>query len=253
MYLVAFLVVYLLVKFRINRKEIFNDQASKLLLDFLLYVFVGLVIGARLGEVFFYNFQYYFVNPLAIISPFDPVTHEFVGIYGMSYHGGLIGVVVAAYLWTRKNKINFLEWANFIVPAIPLGYFFGRIGNFINGELYGRITTKWWGMYFAGDQYLRHPSQLYEAMLEGIVLFLILWPLRNHKKLKNNMLAIYLAGYAVTRFISEFFREPDGWIGFLTIGQFLSILMFLASVFVFLISRKSGTIGERKETKNNKI
>jgi phosphatidylglycerol:prolipoprotein diacylglycerol transferase len=271
MYLVAFFVVYLLVRYRINKAEyeglkIPNDklqipnkiQISKskmesLLLDFLLYAFIGLIIGARLGEVFFYNFSYYSANPLMIISPFDPVTHKFIGIYGMSYHGGLIGVAVTAWIWARKNNINLLSWGNLIAPAIPAGYFFGRIGNFINGELYGRPTSTWWGMYFPSDPtgQLRHPSQLYEAFLEGILLFFILWPIRRKYWARNNMLVLYLSGYAVARITSEFFREPDGLIGFLTLGQFYSLLTLLAAFLVFLNTRKSDIIKERKEIKNN--
>jgi phosphatidylglycerol:prolipoprotein diacylglycerol transferase len=265
MYLAAFLTVYLLLKYRIKKKELSEmisaEKAESYLLDFLLYAFIGLLIGARLGEVFFYNFSYYVANPMMVISPFDPVTHKFIGIYGMSYHGGVIGVIVASLIFCQKFKINFWHWANFISPASPAGYFFGRIGNFINGELYGRITTAWWGMYFPQamkthcnaflsqcELHLRYPSQLYEAFLEGLILFLILWLLRNKNWAKDNMLVIYLFGYAVARIICEFFREPDGWIGFLTIGQFLSFIMLFASFLVFLKTRKYVKI-EGKEGK----
>jgi len=281
MYLIGFFVVYCLVKYRINKAEyeglkIPNDKfqisnnppaggqnsppeadqpmaekskTESLLLDFLLYAFIGLVIGARLGEVFFYNFSYYAAHPMQIISPFDPVTGKFIGIYGMSYHGGFIGVIIASIVFCRKFRINFWNWANFVVPAIPLGYFFGRIGNFINGELYGRVTGQWWGMYFPNDatQKLRHPSQLYEAFLEGVLLFLILWPLRNKKWARDNMLALYVTSYAIARIISEFFREPDGFLWFLTLGQFYSLLMIAAALAVFLNSRKSDIIREEKK------
>ncbi|MFA6485464.1 MAG: prolipoprotein diacylglyceryl transferase [Parcubacteria group bacterium] len=239
---------------KLNHSKLFQNskfkiQNSEYLLDFLLYAFVGLIVGARLGEVFFYNFSYYAAHPIQIISPFDPVTHRFIGIYGMSYHGGLIGVVIAGWLWAKKNNINLLNWFNFIVPAIPAGYFFGRIGNFINGELYGRATTGWWGMYFPNDYMheLRNPSQLYEAFLEGIILFVILWLLRNKKWAKDNMLAFYLSGYAIARIISEFFRDPDGWIGFLTLGQFYSLLMVPTAFLVFLNTKKSGIIKSEKK------
>lgn len=263
MYLVAFGVVYFLIRQRIKKNEITNYQLSitnkysssndkmyNLLLDFLLYAFIGLIISARLGEVFFYNFPYYAAHPLAIISPFDLSTGKFVGIYGMSYHGGLIGVIIASWIWSKKNKINLLNWANFIVPAVPAGYFFGRLGNFINGELYGRVTTGWWGMYFPGDatHELRHPSQLYEAFLEGMLLFVILWPIRNKNWAKNSMLSFYLFGYAATRIIAEFFRAPDGHNGFLTTGQLLSLLMAFASILVWLKTKNYAKI-ESKETK----
>lgn len=241
MYLIAFAVVYILIRYRIKTgewKEELKTQNLKpydILLDFLLYAFFGLVIGARLGEVFFYNFPYYWAHPIRIISPFDPATHKFIGIYGMSYYGGLIGVVLATIFFTRKYKISFWQWADFVIPAIPLGYFFGRLGNFINGELYGRATSRWWGMYFPGDQLqlLRHPSQIYEAILEGLVLFFILWKTRNKKTFSGYFFIVYLGGYAIFRFIAEFWREPDVQIGFLTLGQILSLVALLSAVTIF--------------------
>jgi phosphatidylglycerol---prolipoprotein diacylglyceryl transferase len=244
MYIVGFFVVYALLLRRLKNKENGDFRINKeLILNFLLYCFLGLIIGARLGEVLFYNFPYYWGNPLAIISPFDPVTHEFVGIYGMSYHGGLIGVLMATFIFTGKYKVDFRKLADFIVPAIPAGYFFGRIGNFINNELYGRITEKPWGMYFKDDLFnLRHPSQLYEAFLEGIVLFIILWTIRNKKSVQGKLLIFYLFGYAIFRFISEFFREPDDRSGYLlsvmTMGQWLSICMVIFGLILFFRKRK---------------
>ena len=145
-----------------------------------------------------------------------------------------MGALLAALFFSRKNKLNFFSWADFIVPAVPAGYFFGRLGNFLNGELFGRITQKSWGMYFPGETLLRHPSQLYEAFFEGIILFLILWILRNGIKYKNRLLYVpgfilYVLGYAFFRFGIEFFRQPDEQIGllfgFLTLGQSFSLLM----------------------------
>ncbi len=242
MYLVAFLVIHLLLNYRIREKE--GEYSKNMLLDLMLVVFVGLLIGGRLGYVLFYNFTYYWQNPLAIISPYDPVTHQFIGIYGMSYHGGLIGALVAAWIFLKVKKMDFWQWANFVAPAIPAGYFFGRIGNFLNGELYGRATGKFWGMYFPSDPYglLRHPSELYEAILEGLVLFLILWPLRNKEKYRDQLLAFYLIGYAAMRIGAEFFREPDTQVGYLfgglTLGQLLSLLMLIFGCALFFISRK---------------
>jgi phosphatidylglycerol---prolipoprotein diacylglyceryl transferase len=257
MYILAFAVVYFLLIYRIRKRE--TDIFSKSsLVDFLLYSFAGLLIGARLGEVIFYNFSYYWQNPLAVISPFDPATHEFIGIYGMSYHGGLIGVVIASYFFIRKYKVNrvkypakrhaasplfhevnFWSLSNFVVPAIPAGYFFGRVGNFINNELYGRVTAKPWGMYFKDYPYeLRHPSQLYEAFLEGIVLFMILWILRNKKQFQGHFLALYLIGYGFFRFICEFFREPDVssafMLKYITLGQWFSLIMIIAGIIIAL-------------------
>jgi len=236
MYLAGFLTVYFLLKYRIKKKENnFSFDISKLE-DLLMYSFFGLILGARLGYVLFYNFSYYLENPLAIISPYDPVTHQFIGIYGMSYHGGLIGVILFSWIFTKKNKLNFFSLANFVIPAIPAGYFFGRVGNFLNGELYGRATQKFWGMYFPADSFgfLRHPSQLYEAFLEGIVLFLILWFFRNKKEWQEKLVGIYFCGYAFFRIVVEFFREPDEQIGylfgFLTLGQILSSIMLVIGI-----------------------
>lgn len=241
-YILGFLTVYFLLRYRLKeivnyKKNILLDKNS--LLDLLTYSFFGLLLGARLGYIIFYNFSYYWNNPLTIISPFDPISHEFIGIYGMSYHGGLLGVIIASLLFSKKYKINFWHLANFVAPAIPAGYFFGRIGNFLNGELYGRATEKFWGMYFPTDTLglLRHPSQLYEAIFEGLVLFIILWKIRQSEKLKDKLLGIYLLGYAIFRIGIEFFREPDEQVGylfgFLTLGQGLSFIMLFFGLFLF--------------------
>lgn len=254
MYLVAFLVVWFLVRFRINKGEwkggyeCPNSKLIDLLLDFLIYAFFGLVIGARLGEVLFYNFSYYVANPLSIISPFDPITHKFIGIYGMSYHGGLIGVIISTWIWSRKNRIDFFNWSNFIIPAIPAGYFFGRVGNFINNELYGRITERPWGMYFSGDPERRlcHPSQLYEAILEGMVLFFVFWPLKNKLFFRKYALSVYLLGYAFFRFVVEFWREPDGYVNVfsftLTAGQALSLCMIPLALVIFIFQKRKNLL-----------
>ena len=230
MYLVGFLVVYVLLK-----RQLTN---ANLILDFLIYSFIGLIVGARLGYVFFYDFEYFRMDPLAVISPFD-LEGNFTGIFGMSYHGGLVGVILSSIVFSKIYKVNFFEWTDFVIPAIPLGYFFGRIGNFLNGELYGKVTSHFWGMYF-GDGILRHPTQLYEAFLEGILLFLILWPIRTKSKFPGNLLAIYLFGYGVVRFFVEFLRETDEKLLYsFTIGQWLSILMIFGSVIIFFWLKNS--------------
>ena len=161
MYLVSFGVVYILCskKIKQNRFKKINLEQFE---DLLSWCFIGLLIGARFGYVIFYNFEYYLSNPLEILIPFKYYNGNwiFTGIAGMSYHGGVIGVVAAIWLFSRKVKLHFFELADFLTAAIPLGYFFGRIGNFINGELYGRTTEASLGMYFpnAGDNALRHPS-----------------------------------------------------------------------------------------------
>ncbi|MFA7209709.1 MAG: prolipoprotein diacylglyceryl transferase [Parcubacteria group bacterium] len=261
MYLVALAAVYFLLnyrasydvaggKFRISNFEFRNEtQISKfpnLIADFLLFSMAGAIIGGRLGYVLFYNFAYYAQNPLAIISPYDFAVGKFIGIYGMSYHGGAIGVVLAALIFAKRKKIDFWRWADFVVPAIPAGYFFGRIGNFLNLELYGRVTDSWLGMHFplsaGAGPFLRYPSQLFEAFTEGLLLFAILWPLRNKKYFPGSNLVLYLVGYGIIRWTVEFFREPDRQIGFIlnyfTLGQIFSLIMVSAGVAIYFYKRK---------------
>ena len=223
---------------KLGKKEaaIFFSQFA---FDFLSLMFVGLVVGARLGYVLFYNPGYYLSHPLAIISPFAEGTGQFVGIYGLSYHGGLVGIVLAALFFARKRGLNFWLLADFVVPAVPLGYFFGRLGNFFNGELYGRETERLWGMFFPADELglLRHPSQLYEAFFEGLVLFLLVWKVRNHAFFRGNLFWLYLLGYGAFRILCEFFREPDEQLGYvfasLTMGQIMSFLMLFSPLVFF--------------------
>ncbi len=229
-YLLALATVYFLLTYRIKKEE---DKFSKInknnLLDLLSFLFLGAILGGRLGYVFFYDLAYFWQNPLEIFWPF--VEGEFVGISGMSFHGGLIGAIVAGLIFARKNKVNFLNLADFILPAFPLGYFWGRLGNFLGGELFGRPTDCALGMYFPTDNLhqLRHPSQLYEALGEGILLFAIFWPLRNQKKLERKMLPLFLIGYASMRFLIEFFRQADSHLGLLwlnlSLGQWLCLAM----------------------------
>lgn len=231
MYLVAFTITYLLVIYRLKkegRHVLSADQIQSLFTAMI----IGLLLGARLGYVLFYNFSYYLRHPLEIVLPFDFSNGvAFTGIAGMSFHGGLIGTILAFWLYVRKTNSGFFQTADLIVPAIPLGYTFGRIGNFINGELYGRVTQKPWGMIFptAPTHALRHPSQLYEAFFEGIFLFAILWTLKNRVRLSGAMLALYLIGYGLARFIIEYFRQPDDHLGFVlmrfSMGQILCALM----------------------------
>ena len=238
MYLVAFGVAYLMVRYRLAREERWEVSVEHVQ-GLLTAMIVGLILGARLGYVVFYNAGYYMSHPLEIILPFDFSNGmRFTGISGMSYHGGLIGVILAALYYTRRNGLSFLEMADLFIPAIPLGYTFGRLGNFINGELYGRATTARIGMYFpqAGGDAMRHPSQLYEAFFEGIVLFALLWLLRRRVRLSGAMLGIYLIGYGTVRFMIEFARQPDDhlglvWLGF-SMGQLLCAAMITAGIAV---------------------
>ncbi len=158
----------------------------------------------------------------------------------MSYHGGAIGVIISSWLYIRKEGLNFWEMSDIYVPVIPLGYTFGRIGNFINGELYGRVTSSPIGMYFplAPGLELRHPSQLYEAFFEGVFLFAVLAYLRKLQWPRGTMIAFYLIGYGLVRFFIEFFRQPDAHLGFvlfsITMGQVLCSIMVVCGIFLYM-------------------
>lgn len=240
MYLVGLGIVYWILKNKSKNQLLVTNYQ---LLNLLFYCFIGLLIGGRLGYVLFYDLNYFIQNPLEIFLPFQITSYGLLvtGYYGMSYHGGLIGAILAGIIFARKYKINFWKLVDWIIPAIPAGYFFGRIGNFLNGELYGRVTDMPWGMYFNGQ--LRHPSQLYEAFFEGIILFVVLWFLRGKSKFPGFLFCIYLFGYGSFRFILEFFREPDAQIGFvfsfLTAGQILSAGMIILAVGIFCLARSS--------------
>lgn len=244
MYLVAFSIVYFLLKYRIKKGEI--KANGDWLWDFIIYSALGVVIGGRLGFVFFYDFQYFFKNPLEIISPFS--NGEYVGIYGMSYHGGLIGVLIAIYFFLKKyNFLNFWQLADFVLPAIPAGYFFGRLGNFFNGEIYGITTSRSWGMYFYDGivWQLRHPVQLYEAFFEGLAIFAILWILRNKKYLQGCFLSLYLFGYGLFRFFLEFLREPDrgaDFIGNISLGQIFCLIMMVSALYLYFLQKNKKVV-----------
>ena len=245
MYIVAFAITFFLAWYRTKHEERFNLSTDQLK-DIMTYMILGLIIGARLGYVVFYNLSYYLSHPLEIILPFSFSNgFHFTGISGMSYHGGLIGVVFAGWLYVRKNKLNPWDVIDLFFPAAPLGYTFGRLGNFINGELYGRVTESNIGMYFplAPSRELRHPSQLYEAFFEGIFLFAVLWSVRKMKLPRGSMIALYLMGYGLIRFIIEYFRQPDEHLGFVflsfSMGQVLCALMIAAGgLLYFYLWRK---------------
>lgn len=246
MYLVAFGLAYLLVSYRIRKEN--YEFTTGTIQDYFIWAILGVILGGRLGYVLFYNFDYYMAHPLEIFLPFDFSDGiRFTGISGMSYHGGLVGFLAATVLFCRKAKISFWRFTDLLVPVIPLGYTFGRIGNFINGELYGRATDMPWGMYFPDDRegLLRHPSQLYEAFFEGIVLFALLWFIRKKRPFEGFLAALYLIGYGFARFFIEFAREPDAHLGFVlgpfSMGQVLCFIMIISGVAVWIVRRtKSG-------------
>ncbi len=246
MYLVAFAVVYFLFSYRIKRKEI--SLTVEFLQDYMVWAMVGLIVGARLGYALFYNFSYFSAHPLEIILPFDFSDGiRFVGLSGMSYHGGFIGVGLVTIYVCHKYKINLWQFGDWLCAAIPLGYMFGRLGNFINGELWGRVTMVPWGMYFPLDptRSLRHPSQLYEALFEGLFLFCVLWPIRKKNPFDGFTVGLYIFGYGLVRFFIEFYREPDAHLGFVlgfnTMGQVLCILMMLAGIAIIMWRRQVAT------------
>lgn len=217
-----------------------KNPASKITVeqvdDFLVWATMGVILGGRLGYVLFYKPGYYFDNPIEIFMVWQG---------GMSFHGGFLGVVVAAILFARKHKFPALALADMLATVAPVGLFFGRIANFINGELFGRASDVAWAMPFPGGGPMpRHPSQLYEAALEGALLFVIIMILR-HFKLHEKpglLTGVFLTGYALARGFVELFRQPDAHLGFLaggtTMGQLLSIPMIVIGLYLIFGKRK---------------
>jgi phosphatidylglycerol:prolipoprotein diacylglycerol transferase len=230
MYLIGFAASLLLVKYQIKRREL--DFGPDFVETLYSYLIAGLLLGARVGYVVFYNAEYYLQHPLEIFEIWQG---------GMSFHGGFIGVVIAGIIFCRKYRVDFWLLADLVVVTVPIGLGLGRMGNFINGELYGRVTDVPWAIIFPGESLPRHPSQLYEFLLEGVVLFTILWFLKNRLK-PGNVTALFLALYGIFRIISEFFREPDPQLGYffgvITMGQILSGLMVVAGAILFLVLKK---------------
>lgn len=239
MYVLALLVALWLGKFFVKKDKIpiSNTQLD----NYFFWVEVGVILGARLGYIFIYSGEsmYYLTQPWQIFNPFH--NGEFVGIRGMSYHGAVVGFLIATAWYCKRYKQNLWLYLDLCALSIPLGYFFGRIGNFLNQELFGRVTDVPWGIYAFGA--LRHPSQIYEAILEGLVIFVILYFYRKKAKFQGELIAIYAMLYAIMRFICEFFREPDFNLGFialnLTMGHILSILMFALGFIAYIYLSKS--------------
>ncbi len=239
MYIASFAVTYLIVKYRIKDEKL--PYTLDFVADAIMWAIVGVILGGRLGYVIFYGFADFIQDPIRIISPVAKMNGHwrFTGISGMSFHGGISGVAIAFWLYARKFKMKYFELTDMIMVGIPLGYFFGRIGNFINGELYGRVTQSWIGMYFphAKDGLLRHPSQLYEAFFEGIVLFALLFAFRKKSPFFGFLSGLFIFGYGFVRFFIEYFRQPDAHLGFVignfSMGQVLCFAMMLAAMLVW--------------------
>ncbi|OGP66749.1 MAG: prolipoprotein diacylglyceryl transferase [Deltaproteobacteria bacterium RBG_13_53_10] len=237
MYVFGFVAAYLLVRYQMKRKDFGVSKPE--VEDLFFYIIIGLIVGARLGYVLFYDLKMYIADPLEAFA----IWHG-----GMSFHGGLIGVLLVGVLFCWKRKKSFWKIADLFIVTAPLGLGLGRIGNFINGELYGRVTQVPWGMIFPrGGPLPRHPSQLYESALEGGVLFLILWLIRDSKKIRTGgLLALFLSIYGVFRFFVEFFREPDSQLGFVlgpfSMGQVLCAFMIVTGVVLYIyLSKKPET------------
>jgi len=234
MYLLAFLQFWWLGRLRIATRPGWSNQHLD---DLLFYGVLGVVIGGRLGQVLFYEPAYYFSHPLEIFAIWKG---------GMAFHGGFLGVLVAMAAWTKKHRTHWLDTTDFIAPLVPLGLLAGRIGNFINGELWGRPADPSlpWAMIFpqAGDSLPRHPSQLYHAGLEGLALFIILWLYSRRSRPRGAVSALFLIGYGICRFAVEYFREPDaGIFGHsyaISMGQWLSLPMILAGIALFIWSSR---------------
>ena len=241
MYLLAFLQFWWLGRHRILARPNAGWSIEQLD-DLLFYGVLGVVIGGRLGQVLFYEPGYYLAHPFEIVAVWKG---------GMSFHGGFLGVLVAMALWAKKHGKSWLATTDFIAPLVPLGLMAGRIGNFINGELWGRVTspTLPWAMVFpqAGDGLPRHPSQLYHAGLEGLALFFILWFYSRRERPVGAVSGAFLVGYGVFRSLVEYFREPDrgifGQSYVISMGQWLSLPMI--AVGLYLLWRAGPTSKEK--------
>lgn len=231
-WLIGFVMAYFLLIHLAKRKELSITKDD--IADLLLYIIVGTVLGARIFYIFVYNLPFYLTNPFEMLA----IWHG-----GLSFHGGLIGAVIGGILYSRRKKVDFYEIADIIVIPLALGLALGRIGNFINGELYGRITDVPWAVKFPDAEGFRHPSQIY-ASFKNLIIFFALWSIKGKKLPKGFLFWAFVVMYSVLRFAVEFFRAPDTQLGFIlgpfTMGQILSIVMFSIGVFfIYKVSKKA--------------
>ena len=232
-YSLAYIIGIILGWLYCKKKLIKDQQILNLFDDFITYLIVGVILGGRLGYALFYNSKYYVENPFEILMVWNG---------GMSFHGGLIGVVIASQLFSNKHKINQFIFLDLVALSAPIGIFFGRIANFINSELIGRATDLPWSVQFVLiDNIKRHPSQLYEAFFEGIFLFFLLRHFFKKNYLDNpgKISSLFLIFYSLFRFLIEFFRSPDPQVGYLilslTLGQLISVLFFITGAVLFYL------------------
>jgi len=255
MYLLAFGTAWLLARYRASRPN--SNWTYAQIDDLLIMVMIGVILGGRLGHVLFYDFERYISNPLQILQIWKG---------GMSFHGGLLGVLFSFWLYGKKNGRSFLEISDFVAPLVPLGILWGRLGNFINGELWGKTSELPWAMIFPYAGNLpRHPSQLYEAFFEGLVLFILVWTFSNIKRPIGAVSGLFALGYGIFRFAIEFVREPDiqlGYLafGWLTMGQILCIPLIAIGIWLLLFNKSlqeplnnTNIIAKKKKKKRRKL
>jgi len=239
-YIIGLVIAYFFLIYLVNQRNISINKNE--ISDYLTWLILGILIGARLFYVFVYNLWFYIANPFEAIAIWNG---------GLSFHGGLIGAIISAFVfWGKKwkGKISFLELADISVMPLAIALALGRVGNFINGELYGRLTDIWWAVKFQAVDGFRHPSQIYESA-KNIIIFFILFALNQKQRAKlkkGTIFSLFIAMYALFRFFIEFYREPDEQLGFilfgLTMGQLLSILMFLFGIGLLWWVRKKSKV-----------
>ncbi len=240
MYLLAFAAFYWLGRHRLARQPSgspVSRLAPKDLEDLLFHGVLGVVLGGRLGYVLFYKPGYYLQHPLEAFAVWQG---------GMSFHGGLIGVLLACAVFARRRGLTFLDLMDFVAPLVPIGLAAGRLGNFINGELWGRVSSAPWAMVFpqSGSSAPRHPSQVYQFLGEGLLLFALVWWYSSRPRPAGAVGGVFLIGYAVFRFLAEFAREPDDFLGLVlgpfTMGQLLCVPMLIAGLWLLMTARRRG-------------
>ena len=224
-YLFGFIFSYYYVKFVLNKD--FVNINFKIFEDFLGWAVFGVIFGGRIGYVIFYNLDYYSENPIEILKIWKG---------GMSFHGGLIGVILSIFLFSKSKKINFFDLLNLVSSCAPIGLFLGRLANFVNRELIGRPTNSNWGVLFFEDDVLRHPSQIYEAIFEGLIIFIVIFYIIKRKYYTYiNIYSVFLIMYGIFRFTIEFYREPDSHLGFIFVNISMGQLLCLPMIFIGLV------------------